>query len=463
MATWFQKWEPEDPAFWQQKGAKQAWRTLAVTTFGLIFSFATWFVMSAVVVRMPDIGFQFSTMQLFWLTAMPGLAGGTFRLIHSFLIPIYGSRHVITISMLIKLLPMIWLFLAVQDLSTPYWHFIAIAFLCGFGGGDFSSYIPSTSLFFPKKLLGMALGLQAGIGNFGVSLTQFITPWIIGFAAFGGLAGGSQMIAKGDTSKEIWLQNAAFWYIPFLALTGVFCWFVLRSIPVKATFKEQLDIFKSKHTWYCTITYVMTFGSFAGFSASFPLMIKELYGSFPDAPDPLKYAFYGPLIGSAMRALMGKATDRWGGSIFTQLSGMGLIACCLALVLGGYLQPASMEQFPGFVMLMLGIFFFTGIGNASTFRQYPIIFAYNARQAAGVIGFTAAVAAYGPFVFSLLIGKSISLTGGAATFFWGAIAFFALACWINWYFYTRKDGERCDFGTSGGTWWDKAKSTWSQN
>ncbi len=377
MSTWLKKWEPENNEFWEKEGSKIGWRSLWITTWSLIFSFATWFVMSAVVVRLPAIGFKFETMQLFWLAAMPGLAGGTFRLIHVFLIPIYGSRHVITVATFLKIIPMVWLFVAVQDLATPFWHFLVISLLCGFGGGDFSSYMPSTSMFFPKRLQGVALGIQAGVGNFGVSLTQFITPWIIGFAAFGAVGGGSQIFTKGDVTKDIWLQNAAFWYIPILFVSGILCWMLLRSIPIKATFKEQLDIFKSKHTWFCTITYVMTFGSFAGFAAAFPLMIKELYGGFEGAPDPLKYAFYGPLIGSVLRVIMGQPSDKWGGSIFTQLSGVGLIVCSLLLIFGGYLQPDSMEKFPGFVALMLGLFFFTGIGNASTFRQYPIIFAYN--------------------------------------------------------------------------------------
>lgn len=460
MSTWLTKWEPENPEFWEKEGSKIGWRTLSITTWSLIFSFATWFVISAVVVRLPNIGFKFDTMQLFWLAAMPGLAGGTFRLIHTFLIPIYGTRLVITVATLLKIIPMVWLFYAVQDLSTPYWHFLIIGLLCGFGGGDFSSFMPSTSLFFPKRLQGLALGIQAGIGNFGVSLTQFITPWIIGFAAFGSIAGGPQVFTKGEVTQDIWLQNAAFWYIPILLVTGILCWILLRSVPIKASFKEQLDIFNSKHTWFCAITYIMTFGSFSGFSASFPLMIKEIYGQFPDAPDPLKYAFYGPLIGSTLRVVMGGPSDKWGGSIFTQISGIGLIVCCLLLIFGGFLTPQSMNKFPGFVTIMLSIFFFTGIGNASTFRQYPIIFAYNPRAAAGVIGFTAAIAAYGPFIFSSLIGKSISATGSATTFFWGAIIFYAIASWINWQYYTKKGAERYDYGIAGGTWWDKVKDTW---
>jgi NNP family nitrate/nitrite transporter-like MFS transporter len=241
-------WRPEDATFWETTGKRIAWRTLTITTLSLILSFATWFVMSAVVVRLGGIGFKFSEMELFWLTAMPGLAGGTLRLMHMFLIPIYGTRKVVTIATLAKLLPCLGLGFAIMNPETPFWVFLALAFLAGFGGGDFSSYMPSTSIFFPKRLQGTALGIQAGLGNFGVSLTQFVTPWIISFAVAGGLFGGSQTFTKGAKTSPIWLQNAAFWYVPFLVVLGVLAWFLLRSVPVKASFREQLDIFKNKHT-----------------------------------------------------------------------------------------------------------------------------------------------------------------------------------------------------------------------
>lgn len=452
--TWLQRWEPEQPDFWQATGRRMAWRTLTITTVSLTLSFATWFLMSAIVVRMPDIGFRFSTMQLFWLAAMPGLAGGTLRILHTFLIPVFGTRHVITVATLLKLIPCIGLGLAVMNPATPFWIFAVLALSAGFGGGDFSSHMPSTSLFFPKRLQGTALGLQAGIGNFGVSLAQFITPWVIGLGLFAGLAGGSQTLTGAGGTREVWLQNAAFWYVPALLLVGVLCWLMLRSVPVRASFREQLDIFRDKHTWFCTITYVMTFGSFAGLSAAFPLMIRSLYGQFPDAPDPLAYAFLGPLIGSTLRVAAGWPSDRWGGSIFTLASGVGLIACGGLLIAGGYLSPTTPGQFPGFVALVLGLFFFSGLGNASTFRQFPIIFAHSPRQAAGVLGWTAAVAAYGPFVFSILIGSSIARSGSAEPFFWGAIVFWLAASGINWWQYTRPGMGRWDFGTRWGTWWD---------
>jgi len=524
--AWLTKWEPENPRFWQETGRRIAWRTLILTTFSLIASFATWFVMSAVVVLMPGLGFKFDTMQLFWLAAMPGLAGGILRLIHSFFIPIFGTRMTVTSATLLKLIPMIWLGFAIQDTTTSFATFMVIAFLCGMGGGDFSSYMPSTSLFFPKRLQGTAMGIQAGIGNFGVSLTQFVTPWIISFAALGAIVGGPQAfqaitvvkdvavtktsgavtaivikkpelaavvevtkdeagivtnvtvrqdgagrnlrvdLKKNDkgavtdvqfsevVKKELWVQNAALWYVPYLLIAGILCWIFLHSVPVRASFGTQLDIMKNKHTWFCVITYIMTFGSFSGFSASFPIMIKTIYGVFDGAPDPLKYAYLGPLLGSLIRAIGGPLSDRFGGSIWTQISGLGLIAGCLFLIFGGYLTPTSVAQFDGFLLGMLWIFLMAEIGNFATFRQYPIIFAHSPRQGAQILGWTGAWAAFGPFVFSSLIGASITAAGSAIPFFWGAVAFYVLASWINWFYYTKPGAVRGDWGT-GKTWWDR--------
>ncbi|MBM5811695.1 MAG: NarK/NasA family nitrate transporter [Gammaproteobacteria bacterium] len=523
--SWILTWRPEDPQFWHDSGRYLAWRTLTVTTFSLVASFATWFVMSAVVVLMPRIGFQFTTMQLFWLAAMPGLAGGSLRLVHSFLVPIFGSRLTLTSATLLKLIPMLWLGFAIQDPTTPYSTFLVIAFLCGMGGGDFSSFMPSTSLFFPKRLQGTAMGVQAGVGNLGVSITQFVTPWVISFGALGAVVGvpqtlrsvtevpdvvvtkadgvvtelaigkpevASQIVIQKDETgmvtdvaareggpaalridvrrneqgavtdvrlrqeaqRDVWVQNAAFWYVPYLLIAGLLCWVFLRSVPVKASFREQLDIMRSKHTWFCVVTYIMTFGSFSGFAAAFPIMIRTIYGGFDDAPEPLKYAFIGPLVGSLIRAVGGPLSDRFGGSIWTQISGAGLIAGCLFLILGGYLTPTSVEQFDGFLWGMLWIFLMAGIGNFATFRQYPIIFAHSPRQGAQVLGWTGAWAAFGPFVFSSLIGVSITATGSAKTFFCGAVAFYVLASAVNWVYYTRPGAVRGDWG-KGRTWWDR--------
>lgn len=445
MAAMIENWNVENPQFWESTGKKIAWKTLTVTTLALMFSFATWFMMSVIVVKLPGIGFKFTTSQLFWLAAMPGLAGGTLRIIHTFLLPIYGTRNIVTFATILKLIPVIGIGLAIMDPTTPFWVFMVLALTAGFGGGDFSSFMPSTSVFFPKRLQGTALGIQAGIGNFGVSVAQFLTPIMIGVSIYG----ASQVFTKVNPktkevlgTSEIYLQSAAFWYVPILIVLAVLSWIYLRRIPVKASFKEQLDIFRNKHTWFCTITYMMTFGTFAGLSAAFPLLIKILYGDFEGAPDPLVYAFYGPLIGSASRVLFGFVADKTGGAILTTITGIGLAIGVLLLITMGLVAPTGMEQFPMFVTVILALFFFTGIGNAATFRQFPIIFGHNPRQAAGVIGWTAAIAAYGPFIFATIIGAVISANGNAKAFFVGLLVFILLATSINWHYYNRKGCEK---------------------
>jgi NNP family nitrate/nitrite transporter-like MFS transporter len=435
--TWLKQWTPEEEAFWQNTARPLAWRTLWITTANLIMAFILWFVVSALVVRLPGVGFKLTTTQLFWLAAMPGLAGGTLRIIHTFLVPLYGTRHVVSISTLSLLIPAVGWFYAVQNPATPYWMLLALAFAAGLGGGNFSSFMPSTSLFFPKRLQGTALAIQAGIGNFGVSVVQFLTPWLIGFALFGTLAGDPQTFTKGAAKSDIWLQNAAAVYIPFIVVFAALAWLFLRSVPVRANFREQLDIFKMKHAFFMTLLYIMTFGSFSGLSATFPLLIRQIYGSLPGAPDPLAYAFLGPLVGSVSRILAGPVSDRLGGARVTHYAGIGMVACAVGVTF--YTAPASMGDFPYFVGLMLGLFFFAGVGNASTFKQMPMLF--PPRQAGGVIGWTGAMAAYGPFACGIMLGYSYDLFGTFNAFFYWAAFFFAVCIAINWWYYARKGAE----------------------
>lgn len=438
-SKWLTNYNPSDEEYWNSTGKKTAWKTLTITTLALLFSFATWFLYSVIVIKLPQVGFTFTDNQLFWLVAMPGLAGGILRIFNTFIIPIYGTRKVVAISTLIKIVPLLLLGFAVMDPNSSFEYFIFIGCLLGLGGGDFSSYMPSTSLFFPKKELGTALGIQAGVGNFGVSLVQLLSPLIIGLTVFSFLGGG-QTVAQ--TGEKIYLENIAFIYIIPLLVIGIWAWFSLKSIPVVASVKEQMDIFKDKHTLYCTMTYIMTFGVFAGLSAAFPLMIKSLYVPLDTGLDPLKFAFYGPLIGSLTRIIFGKVADKVGGAILTQITGFALITLFLTLIFGGYLTPTSKEDFTGFLIIILSIFFFTGIGNAATFKQYPIIFSESPRKAAGVIGWTAAMAAFGPFVFNVLIAQSNIWSGDARLFFWFLIVGCVASTAVNWHFYTKKGCER---------------------
>ena len=436
--TWLQSWAPEEAVFWNTTGKNLAWRTLGITTANLTLAFIVWFLVSALVVRLPGIGFNLSSSQLFWLAALPGLAGGTFRVIHTFMVPLYGTRHVVAVSTLLLLIPAVGWFFAVQDPTTPYWVLVVLALLAGLGGGNFSSFMPSTSLFFPKRLQGTALAIQAGVGNFGVSIVQFVTPWIIGIALAGSVLGAAQTFTSDGVERPIWLQNSAAIYVPFIVVLGIAAWVMLKSVPVRANFREQLDIFKEKHGFFMTLLYIGTFGTFSGLAATFPLLIKQIYGPLPGAPDPLLYAFLGPLLGSASRILAGPLSDKVGGARVTHWSCVGMFACVIAVTF--FTAPASMAEFPYFLAAVLGLFFFAGIGNASTFKQMPMIF--PPRQAGGVIGWTGAMAAYGPFAVGLMLAYSFDWFVSFNPFFYWAAFFYLVCIVINWWYYARKHAEK---------------------
>ena len=415
-------WDPENPDTWD---SRFAWRTLWITTYNLMLAFCVWYLVSAIAPRLNDIGYDLTKAELYWLVAIPGLAGGTMRLIYMFLPPIVGTRTLVGGSATLLLLPMIGWSLAVRDPGTPFPVLLLLAAAAGIGGGAFSGFMPSTSYFFPKRMAGTALGLQAGIGNFGVSLIQFLTPWVVGFGLLGTAVLTPQQKADGS---NIWLHNAGLVLVPWVILGAILAAVFLRRVPIEANFRQQLDIFREKHTWVMAAIYLMTFGAFSGFAAQLGLIIKNEYGSFADAPDPLKFAFLGPLIGSITRAAWGPLCDRYGGAIWTLVAGIGMTLSTVFTLL--FLSPTDVSQFTWFLTGMLAIFFFAGMGNAGTFKQMPMIF--PRRQAGGVIGFTASIAAFGPFV----VGMTLSAVA-PRSFFIGCTVFFAFCTGLTWYYYAR--------------------------
>ena len=429
------RWDPEDRVFWETTAAPVARRTLAITTAGLTLSFATWFMWSAIVVRLPDLGFPQSVSQRFLLTAVPGLVGATLRIPYSFIVQMFGTRAVVTVATASLLVPSVGVGLAVQDPSTPFWVLVLLAAAAGFGGGNFSAFMSSTSLFYPKARQGTALGIQAGIGNLGVSLVQLATPLVIGAAVFGSAGGGS--LRHATSGKELWLQNAAFLWAAPVAVVTLLAAVLLRSIPVTASFRQQSVIFKRKHTWVMTLLYFMTFGTFSGLAASFALLIREVFGQLPGAPDPLRYAFLGALVGSIARPVGGWISDRAGGGRVTLVSGAAMLVATVAAT--QLMRPASMADFPLFLIVMLAIFLFSGIGNGSTFRMIPVIFPRT--EAAPVLGWTAAIAAYGSFILPMIFGWSVSTHGSPAVAFGILAGFYVINLVLCHHFYSRKGAE----------------------
>lgn len=446
---WLESWDPENEATWD-KGL--AWKTLWVTTFCLTLAFVAWFLPSAIIPKLNPLGYSFTKDQLYWMAAMPGLAAGLMRIFWMVLPPIMGTRKMVSLTTLLLIASTLGWGVRVQSPTAPYWELMVLAFLAGIGGGAFSGFMPSTSYFFPRRMQGTALGLQAGIGNFGVSLVQLLTPYLIALSALAVIGGSQTMTMPGKPSQEVWYQNAAFVWIPLMVVGAILAWTMLKSVPIKANIRQQFDIFNNQDTWWMTLLYIMSFGTFSGLSAQFGLLMANLYGignseivkgtgstaqllvSGYAVPDVAKYVFLGPLVGAGARVLFSPLTDRMGGAKWSLVSGLGLIASIIftipALTPDTSSAAALQGGFNRFLWGMLVIFLFAGIGNASTFKQMPMIF--ERRQAGGVIGWTAAIAAFGPFFFGVGL---VSL--GAVTFYWIGVAWAVMCIAIIWWRYAR--------------------------
>ena len=443
------EWDPEDPAKWKPG---QAWLTLGITTASLILGFMVWFLVSVLAPMLQNAQIVDKN-QAFWLVAMTGLACGFLRLIWMFLPPIVGTRRMVfwsTVAMMVPMIGWAWVLTAPSEALREYFPgLMALAFLTGIGGGIFSGYMPSTSYFFPKKKQGLALGLQAGIGNFGVACVQLLTPIFVTVGIFGAALSPASGAAL---SKVVYLQSAPFFILILLVIAAVLAFVFLKSVPVKANFRQQIDIFRNKNTWLMTLIYLVTFGCFSGLAGTFALMLNQLV---PDVPTiswlgGTTIAFLGAFIGSLSRVLWGPLCDRFGGAIWTFVSCIGIAVSSLVVIYALYntqmivdapaAQVAQSEVPLGlFLAAMFSLFFFAGVGNAATFKQMPMIF--PPRQAGGVIGWTAAIAAFGPFIFSATMN---AMSGTSGNFGQKIIPIFVIvfvlalvAAAIDWWFYAR--------------------------
>ncbi|WP_435521569.1 nitrate/nitrite transporter [Aquamicrobium terrae] len=446
MPHLIEDWRPEDPKFWAQTGQRIAKRNLWISIPALLLAFAVWMVWSVVVAQLPSIGFAFTQDQLFWLAALPALSGATLRIFYSFMVPIFGGRLWTTLSTASLLAPALGIGYAVQNPDTPYLIFAVLALLCGFGGGNFASSMANISFFFPRAEKGNAMALNAGLGNLGVSVMQFLVPLAITAGVFGALGGPAQELSDGG---RIWMQNAGFIWVPFILASTAAAWLGMNDIAdARASFREQAVIFTRTHNWVMCLLYVGTFGSFIGYSAGFPLLSKL---AFPEV-DALKYVFLGPLVGALSRAGTGWLSDKVGGARVTFWVFAGMIASVL-----GVIWALQIGSFAGFFAFFIALFFFTGVGNASTFQMIPVIMRkevarlapdrdateqrrQSEREAAAIIAFTSAIGGYGGFFIPKAYGTSIGMTGSPLAALWAFLAFYVVCLAVTWVVYTRRGG-----------------------
>ena len=529
-----ERWDPEDNQFWESQGKKIANRNLWISIPSLLCGFAVWLYWGVITVQMLNLGFPFAKSDLFSLMAIAGLTGATLRIPSSFFIRLAGGRNTIFFTTALLMVPAFGAGIALQNQDTPLWVFQLLALLSGLGGGNFASSMSNISFFYPKKQQGLALGLNAGLGNFGVTSMQIIVPLAMTFGLFGAMGGDSMvlqntsgtLIGKIPAGTENFIQNAGFVWLLALVPLAFFGWFglnnirstevspnipgpigsfttiafmlligfvtaifglwlllpeaangsgfgvpkelvlllvvastvfLLKFIPgqIKSNLSRQYEIFNNKHTWVMSVIYTMTFGSFIGFAASFPLAIKVIFGyqhlmvdgvlthntANANGPSALMYAWMGPFIGALIRPLGGWVSDKIGGALVTQVCSLVMIACALGVAYymkAAYGSATPEEFFVPFFILFLLLFAATGIGNGSTFRTIAMVF--PKQQAGPVLGWTSAIAAYGAFYIPKVLGEQIKAATPEVALI-GFAAFYALCVFINWWFYLRKDGE----------------------
>jgi NNP family nitrate/nitrite transporter-like MFS transporter len=523
-----QKWDVEDNAFWEAQGKRIAYRNLWISVPALLCGFAVWGMWGIITVQMLNLGFPFSQAELFTLTAIAGISGATMRIPASFLIRLAGGRNTIFLTTAMLLAPALGTGIVLQHKDWPLWAFQLMALWCGVGGGNFASSMSNISTFFPKRLQGTALGLNAGLGNFGVTTMQVVIPLVMTVGIFGGLGGEPMTLLKDSgwifgkiaAGTQTWIQNAGFAWLLSLVPLSILCWFGMNNLktvspdtghplvafakitylytlafvpsilglylylpkptglglismwvaipldivsallvmklaafgPMKEGVSKQFQIFRNKHTWSMTALYIVTFGSFIGFSMALPLSMKVIFGishvpnangvmqhtlSNPNAPSVLSYAWIGPFVGAAVRPLGGWISDKVGGSIVTQIISAVMVVASIAVgyvMMQAYGSATPETHFPLFLGLFMLLFFASGIGNGSTFRTIGVIF--DRQQAGPVLGWTSAIAAYGAFVAPIVIGDQIK-AGTPQYAMYGFAAFYALCLILNWWFYLR--------------------------
>jgi NNP family nitrate/nitrite transporter-like MFS transporter len=441
MSRWIEKWNPEDPHFWETEGKFVARRNLFWSILAENIGFSVWLIWSASAPKLPKMGFHYSTDQLFTLVAIPGLVGSLMRFPYTFAVPKFGGRNWTIVSALLLFIPTVLLSVLVTRPDTPFWLMALGAASAGLGGGNFASSMANISFFYPDWKKGFALGLNAAGGNIGVSNVQLLVPLIVGWGALGMASGGSP-------TPGLYLQNAGLMWLPFIAIAAIGAALFMNNLhSARSNFRDQVVITKRKHTWIMSILYIATFGSFVGYSAAFPLLIKT---QFPTVTSNL--AFLGALVGSVARPFGGWLADKLGGARVTFWNFALMMAAAL-----GVSHAIDVHSFPMFLFMFLSLFVTTGIGNGSTFRMIPVIFRTQAfreggatqegreramtrarRESAAVLGFSSAIGAIGGYFIPRSFGASIKATGGAQSAMGWFVAYYALCLGLTWWYYRRR-------------------------
>ncbi|MDP2772873.1 MAG: MFS transporter [Nocardioides sp.] len=468
---WIDDWRPEDPEFWAETGQRVARRNLIWSIFAEHLGFSVWLIWSVSSAFLLSVGFDYSAQQLFVLVALPNLVGSLLRLPYTLAVPKFGGRNWTMVSAGLLLVPTLGFAYAVQNPQTPFWVFCLIAATAGLGGGNFASSMANINFFYPAAKKGAALGLNAAGGNVGVALIQFFLPVIVGGAGIFGLVKASE--------GGINLERAAWVYAGLAVVATLAAYFFMDNLGTAISKpREQLQVVRKPQTWIMAFLYIGTFGSFIGYSAAMPLLIKLNF--WVPEPAPLGtgiyfayFAFLGALVGSVTRPVGGWLADKYGGAKVT-LGAFGAMVVFTLAVLWTLMQLTAnpskdpgiatdnQSWFPLFLGFFLCVFAATGIGNGSTYKMIPAIWRTEAeratapgtpertsallaatKQASAAIGVIGAVGAIGGFLIPIAfsapwVTDPMSATKGAFVVF---TAFYVVCAAVTWVVYLRKPHE----------------------
>jgi NNP family nitrate/nitrite transporter-like MFS transporter len=445
---WIENWRPEDLAFWKDSGARVAHRNLAFSIFAEHIGFSIWSLWSVFVLFLtPEYGISHDLKsaagEKFLLTTLPTALGAGVRIPYTFAVAKFGGRNWTIVSASLLLVPTIAAGIVFKP-GISYGTLLVIAALAGVGGGNFASSMTNINSFYPQRLKGRALGLNAGGGNLGVAVVQ-----LVGLAVLATAGKGHPRVLVGV-------------YIPLIVLAALGAALFMDNIAHVRNEKRALrDACRDRHTWIMSLLYIGTFGSFIGFSFAFGQVLQNQFAAHfltAGKVDPVKVAyltFLGPLVGSLVRPVGGWLADRFGGAR-TTLYNFVAMAVAAAVVLVASRQKSLDLFYVGFVAL----FVLSGLGNGSTYKMIPALFRakgrlqidagrdaaaaeHDARRLSGaVIGIAGAIGAFGGVLVNIAFRQSFLTyqTGDAA--YIGFIAFYLLCVAVTWTVYVRASEYR---------------------
>ncbi|MDT0307857.1 nitrate/nitrite transporter [Streptomyces sp. DSM 44917] len=439
---WIDEWDPENESFWEREGKHVARRNLIWSVTSEHIGFSVWSMFSVLALFMgPEYGID--PAGKFFLVAVASLVGACLRVPYGFAVARFGGRNWTIISAGLLLLPTTALVLVMEP-GTSYTTFMLVAMLTGVGGANFASSMTNINSYYPMRLKGWALGVNAGGGNIGVAVVQLVGLGVI--AAFG------------DGRPRVMLMI----YIPLIVLATVFSARYMNNLgPVRNDAGAAREAAREGHTWIMSFLYIGTFGSFIGYSFAFGLVLQNQFDRTP--LEAASLTFLGPLLGSLIRPVGGQLADRFGGARIT-LGNFALMAVATSVVVAASMSESLALFITGFIIL----FVLTGLGNGSTYKMIPGIFqakaaaagmtgeaayAYARRLGGASMALIGAVGALGGLGINLALRQSFLSAGNATGAFVAFLCYYVVCFLVTWAVYLRRSslaaGGSADPGGAG--------------